>query len=179
MSNEVNQAMDTLILEFFSNPVVIAIVGIALAGAFWKLAVWYGSVNSDREVFKTFMVEVRDDLKAIRDDVNRIFRILPRPVAESQSPIQLTDFGKTISRSMSAADWARSQSSSLLERAKNKEEFEVFEICGEHVSNMFDNNAEFKKKILAAAYDHGIESERIKRVCQIELRNQLLLVIRQ
>lgn len=168
--------------EWADNPGIvtaITLLAIALITVLWKTASWYGSVNTKQTNFDKFMAEVGNDLKEIHDDIKRIFQAMPRPAAEGQSPVKLTDFGQTISEWASVADWAKDQAGSLVENARGKEEFEIFEDCGAHINHMFKHNLEFQKRVRAAAYQHATDVNNVKTVYQVELRDRILDLIEQ
>ena len=156
--------------ELVGHPATWIIAAVAIAGAVFAAGKWYGAVNNDRDSFKEFMTEVRDDIKEI------LSRLSPPPVA-GQSPVQLTDFGKEISEAVSAAEWARNEAAKLVDSAKGKEEFEIFEACMDHVSEAFAEDSEFEKSVKSGAYEIGTDSDSVLKVYQVELRDQILKLI--
>jgi len=56
-----------------------------------------------------------------------------------------------------------------------QEEFEIFNLCSDHVKRCFDDNGEFNRKIQSIAYNYGIEIEQVPMVYRIELRDYILL----
>ncbi len=71
----------------------LSIIGGVVVGAF-RFGGWVGRVDSDRTAFKEFMTEMRRDIAEI------LLRLSPTPTATAASPIQLTDFGREISREL-------------------------------------------------------------------------------
>lgn len=155
-----------MIIEWGSNPAIWTIV--VSVPLLVSVGIWIGSVNSDRKSFKEFMQEVREDIKEILKRMPD-----PSPVG-SNSPIQLTDFGKSISDTISAVDWAKDEASKLIDQANGKEEFEIFELCVSHIDNIFNNNSDFNKSVKENAYKIGTSSENVLKVYEVVLRDQLL-----
>lgn len=94
-----------------------------LGGAIFGFGKWYGAVNNDRDSLREFMDEIRGDIKKICAHLPS-----PSPVA-SESPVQLTEFGRKISDNVSALQWAKDHAENLKKEAKDKEEFQIFELC--------------------------------------------------
>ena len=175
--------------EWAENPALLTIAVIAAAGAIWGMGQWVGTVNSDRKSFKAFIKkmpnnikalrkEVRDDVKELRKDIKNILLRLPQlPSVAGQSPVQLTDFGKLIRDTVSATEWARKEAPILVESVRDKEEFEIYEACINHVSEKFANDSEFSKAVKAGAYQVGTESSNVLPVYQVELRDRILELI--
>lgn len=61
--------------------------------------VWVGKVNSDKTSFKELMSEIREDIKAIREDINNIFSRLPPILISSGNPMKLAEMGEKVSES--------------------------------------------------------------------------------
>lgn len=94
-----------------------------LGGAIFGFGKWYGAVNNDRDSLREFRDEIRGDIKKICAHLP-----FPSPVA-SESPVQLTEFGRKISDNVSALQWAKDHAENLKKEAKDKEEFQIFELC--------------------------------------------------
>ncbi len=170
--------------EWSANPswwVPASIVaGIALIGAGVKIALWAGKVNSKLDSLGEGLAEVRksfgEGLAEVRKDIKKILeRQAPPPVVRAGSPVRLTDFGEKISAAVSAKEWAADHASRLTAEASGKQEFEVFEMCVAYVAEQFDRDESLQRKSRAAAYDLGIETEQIRKVYEVELRDRILL----
>ena len=161
-------------LEFVSHPGFVGIVGLAVIGTVWKFGAWYGAVNSDRESFKDFTKEIRNELKAIHTEIKRIFEKMPSSTVETKSPVTLTELGETVSKSVNAPQWAAEQASTLLRDAFGKAEFEVFDLCVEHVDRKFRTNPDFRRLVRAAAYDQGTSEIDVLKVYHVVLRDEVL-----
>lgn len=55
-------------------PIAIATATLVLAvvAIVWRVATWFGAVNTDRNHFKAFMDEVRKDVRELRRDIRDI-----------------------------------------------------------------------------------------------------------
>ena len=117
--------------------------------------------------------EMKNEFKDVREDIKRIL-IRLSPAASGESPLQLTDFGRTISKDASATEWAKEEAAGLVELSKGKEEFEIFEMCIDFVSQRYAENNDFKRFVKSTAYRFGTDSNVVLDVYQIELRDQIL-----
>lgn len=150
-------------------------VVITATAAVFKFGKWVGAVNADRGAFKTFMERVEGKFDKIEERLAEIFgRLPPPPATVSASPIQLTDFGREISSTGSADDWAHANAYRLAKEAADKEEFEVFDLCVAYVEKVFAEDQDFQRSVRATAYQHGTETEQVLRVYQVVLRDYLL-----
>lgn len=117
--------------------------GIALVLLVFGSGRWVGGVNADRTAFKQFMEEIRSDIEEV------LSRLAPVTVARG-SPVRLTDLGREISSALDVKAWASGQADTLLERAWEMKEHEVYDLCTRH----------------------GIEVEKVQDVYTIELRDE-------
>lgn len=150
-----------------SNPWPFAGIAVAVIVIIFGIGKWVGAINSDRASFKTFMNEVRDDIK-------RILARLPTPTVEPGSPLQLTEFGEKISRSLGVKDWALNEAMGLLAEVEEKEPYEVHDFCVDHVQMQFDLGDALYVRIRAGAYENGTTVKSVQDVFVIELRDALL-----
>jgi len=165
------------IATIVTHPSFIAVVGVAAVGVVWKAAVWHACVNRDRKKFDTFITKVGDDLKEIRNDIKSIFQKLPSDAVAGHSPVQLTDFGKKIAKSVKSSDWANQHAPCLIQQAHGKAEFEIFEICTEYISKTFEKEDDFNAIVRKGAYDCGTSTIDVMKVYQVELRDAVLKLI--
>ena len=145
---------------------VSVVVGIIFAAGQWK-----GRVDSDRDTFRT-------TLKEIRDDIKRIFERLPprppSPVLTGNSPLQLTDLGRSISATLEAPRWAAEIAPSLESRVRGMVAYDIQEFCRTYVYNEFQPTQDQEEKIKACAYDNALDRREVLDVLAIELRDVLL-----
>lgn len=147
----------------------VAIISVAVGTALFKFARWTGSVDKDRENFKSFMKEVRDDIK---DILSR----LPPPPVTSDSPLRLTKFGIEIAEYIEAQPWAERLAPSLILEVDGKEPFEIDRFCIDYVENL---GPEWNRKIAEASYEFGIKESGIKSVLRVVLRDEILKITSQ
>ena len=150
------------------SPLFWAALAIAFATAVFKGAAWYGAVNSDRDSFREFMQEVRNDIKAI------LLKLSP-PVAESGSPIRLTDLGERISGEVGARGIARELLDDVLPQVRGKSAYDIQEFCFDRLNERDLPLSEAQVDgIKQCAFDNGVETLSVRRVIAIELRNLVL-----
>lgn len=147
----------------------VAIILVAVGTASFKFARWTDSVDKDRETFKSFMKEVRGDIKDI------LSRLKPPPVS-SDSPLRLTKFGTEIAEDIEAQSWAERLAPSLMHELGGKEPFEIDRFCIDYVENL---GPEWDRKIAKSSYEFGIEESGIKSVLQVVLREEILRIVGQ
>ena len=180
--------------EWSQTPLLwIVAVAVALAIVFcvWRLIAWVSNINSDWKSFnrltekfpielKELRQEVRDEfkevrieIKDVREDIKKLLTFLSPPAA-GQSPVQLTDFGRTISKDASATEWAKEEAAGLVELSEGKKECEVFEMCIDFVSRRYAEDIDFKRLVKSTFYHRGTDSDSVLQVYQVELRDQIL-----
>ena len=156
---------------YYIIPAIILIL-IALGTIIFKIGKWTGSVDNNIKIFKDFIKEVRDDIKEI---LNRI----PAKSVASGSPIQLTDLGKRISEKIDAKNLAGEFSQELFNEVKDKSPYEIQEFCINYVKS--------KKSIWTSnqllefgncAYENGIPLDQVFDVIAVELRDNLLELLK-
>ncbi len=157
---------------------VVAGLTITLAIALFKAARWTASTDKRLDSLETIVKEIRGDIKRIfqdqkevRDDIKRIFQ---DQTVEAKSPIELTNFGKKIADQIKAYDWSEKFAPGIVDKTIGKEEFEIFEICVDHISEKYNDDIDFQKVVRANAYQHGTNVENVLKVQQVSLRDCLL-----
>ena len=134
--------------------------------------------RQDMNQFRQDMNQFRGDLTEIREKLYRILERLPLPPGIAPgSPMRLTNFGRKVSASLSIGEWAADNAELLKNDASGKPEFEVFEMCVEHVSGQFDEDMKFQRTIREGAYEQSMDVESVKKICEVELRDALLACV--
>ncbi|MCY4096198.1 MAG: hypothetical protein OXG05_13850 [Gammaproteobacteria bacterium] len=145
------------------------LIGILGTIAFiFKIGEWKGLVDSDRSAFRDFMSEIRQKV----DDIWK--GLGGSPVTESASPIQLTDFGRVISKEIEATKWAAETVPLLRDRLADKTRYEIQEYCDKYVNEAAFADATLEFRAHEIAFNHGIKLENIANVLSVVLRDALL-----
>jgi hypothetical protein len=152
----------------------IGILAVVVLGGIVKFSRWTGKVDSDREAFKGFMEEVREDLRKIRERIDLIFDRLPVPTEKTSSPLTLTDFGQSIAQDVGAQEVAKRLAQGIREKTRGMDPYEVQEHCLDFMTAQYKPEHELDSLINKVAYDRGVKREQVLRVIAIELRDQLL-----
>ena len=142
-------------------------------------------VRAEQRSFGKSMKEVKTNqtafwqsMKQVEEKISNIPEHLPLPaVVEAQSPLQLSKFGKKISDNLSVDKWAADHALCLVDKASEKQEFEIFEMCMEYVGDQFDNDLNFNRNFRKGAYEVGTDVEQVKKVYAVELRDALLALL--
>ena len=151
--------------------VIISIVVTFLLTAInfaYKYGKWKGEVNTDRNTFKEFMLEIRKDIK-------EIFGRLPPLLTTSLSPIRLTELGGRISNNIDAEVWAKETAKDLIDKTKDMNSFEIQEESFKMAKN-YQPTGQILKKMQNTAFQEGVKLEGIKEVLGVVLRDRLLAI---
>lgn len=154
------------------NPISIALLVIAAGHILWRIARWTHKTDQGLKDLPKAVRRIQKDLAAVRKRVEKLFSEMPRQPVASNSPMQLTEFGEEISKSLKAEDWAAATRNGLFDEVDGMEPYEVDEFCAKYVKERL--NEEWRKRIAACAYQFGIEREGIESVLRVVLRNKLL-----
>ncbi len=171
-------------MEFFQEnwffiSVSAAIIGllVGIVVRLVKVGIWIGSANTNIEALREGLESVQKELESVPEDIKQVFVRLPPPkTADASSPLQLTDYGKEISAHVGAKGWAESNVENLIGQTRDKQEFEIFDICSKHVAMLFSEDQEFNRKVKAAAYEYGYgsDTEQVLMAYRVELRDHIL-----
>ena len=139
----------------------------------FKIARWSASKDNRLGSLEKLVAEIREDIK-------KIFNRLPAPTSvQANSPVSLSEFGEKISSRLSVRAWAAREALSLVDEARGKEEFEIFDTCVAHVKARLEADEELDKAVRAGAYELGTEPEQIRKVYEVELPDEVLRLIEQ
>ncbi len=157
----------------FVVAVIAVVISVIVAAArFWR---WQGRVDTKLEGIDALNETVAGMAKRFEDKFNDIFLRLPAPqTATADSPLRLTEFGRKISADLDMPQWLDMHQSRVLGITRGMEEFEVFEECVAYVRELEDSDDDFRRRMAATAYNFGTETDQIRRIYQIELRDRLL-----
>ena len=110
----------------------------------------------------------------VRDKLDQILLRLPRPEVASSSPINLTDFGKSISQDMGAKEIATRLAPNLREQVREMDPYQTQEHCLEFMTMKHQLPPELDSLVNKVAFERGVKREQVLRVIAIELRDQIL-----
>ena len=163
--------------EWLNTPLIVtATVGVI--GTLIGIGVWIGRVNSDRENFKNFMKEIREDIGKIRENIEKIFLRLPTDVASGASPLKLTELGERISQEISAPRWAEGIISrfGLEKKFEGMSPYDVQESCISFCVSQenWKPNVQEHEMAQSVAYNSGLSTEKVYRVLGIVMRDRIL-----
>ena len=145
---------------------------VGLIAALIGVGVWIGRIETNMGSFKKFMDEIRVDIKTLLR--------LSEPPVQSSSPVVLTEFGEKISATVNAKAWSAEHAPALVDDAKEKEEeFEIFDMCVNYISQQMLHNEKFQRTVRAGAYELGSTDQDVLRVYEVELRDEVLRLLEQ
>ena len=169
---------------FAAITITVTVVSIVVRGI-WKAARWVermesktSGANRFMEDTSKFMEEIRDEMRQIRSHINNVFVHLSQTVKRG-SPVQLTEFGKEVAKSLQADEWASEVASSLAKKLEGKRPFEIDDYSRTYVVDELSNDAVWKTRIAGCAYEFGIEQAGVLAVMQVVLRDTVLRVLKE
>lgn len=101
-------------------------------------------------------------------------------LGSSKSPLRLTDLGMRVSEMIDARSIAKELAPAMIDQMRGLPEFDIQEQCHRHFLGADrrlteDQCVRFKQ----CAYKEGLELEHLYLVCAIELRDELLRMVRE
>ncbi len=103
-----------------------------------------------------------------------VFTRLNIPSVTSESPLRLSELGKTLSEEIDAGAWVERIADQLKVSVAGKDAYEIQSFCFDYVENTDQYSDQERRIIHKVAYQRGIMAEEIRRVLAIELRDKLL-----
>lgn len=158
----------------WENPATyIAIV--TIAGLVFAVGRWVGSVNTFRETVEKTLTAIKEDIKEIKGDIKRILERLPPTTVAGESPLKLTELGKSISKKLEADAWSRRTASALTDRVQEKTPYEIQEFCFQFVKKgAFNPSDELLRRMQDCAGNHAVSLEQVQDVFAVELRDAFM-----
>ena len=151
----------------WSNPAAYLVI-LGTLSILVSTGIWIGRMEYFRGTVEKTLVDIKADIGKILD------HLLRAPVISSESPIKLTDYGRTISGELDADKWAEERVARFKNELKDKSPYEIQEFCFE----LAKSNSEYDPILVAnmqtSAYNHGLQVDQVKRVFAVELRDALL-----
>lgn len=126
--------------------------------------------------------ELRQDVRELRGvtatmgyQITQIFKTLPSDSSAGESPLKLTELGKSISKEVGGAAWAEEEACNLSRQVEGKPPYAIHDFSIDVVfEDQYDPPEEFVEAMKAAAYNHGVTIIDVKKALAIELRDALL-----
>ena len=162
--------MDTQLTNW--APAVIAVI--AIVTLLVKGGMWIGSVNARLDNTQSRLDTIEALIQEIRRDLRTLFRRLPTSTTTEDSPLRLTDLGKTISEDIGAVPWAIELATELRPQVAGRRPDEIHEFCFEYVYHQFHPDKDLDRAIGMAACENGIDRTEVLDVLAVELRDRLL-----
>lgn len=166
-------------MEFLQENALVVIAVIGGATILFKFAMWMQQVNSDRDVFKDFIKEIREEIKNIHSKIDKIIGRIDNVTISSGSPLHLTELGEKICNEIQARQWAETAAAEFVERVIEKQPYEIQEFCFSYVKEEYEPDPDLSSKIGMAAYENGIDKDGVLDVLAIELRDALIHLVKQ
>ena len=159
--------------EWYANPVVWTLVGLAIVAAAGRFWYWRGQVDSDRDKFKNFINEIGGKIDNIQENIHELLDAV-RSVNKPGSPLMLTELGKRVAKFLESKDILQNMEPFPSDRIHEKQPYEIHDICFDYVQNKLQPSPEMKVAIRSCAYENGVKYDDVLEVMAIELRDRLL-----
>lgn len=159
-------------LSILNSPTLwTVIVGLLILGGIfiWKVSGWKTSIEAD--------------LAKVSEQVDLVYKIIVnrfgRDVQQTSSPVTLTDYGRRISKRITAEKIVNKYAEELNKKTEGMNAYQIQEECFSFCEeDLLERLRETDKKsfdeISEVAFDDGIKLEKITRVIGIELRDRVL-----
>lgn len=147
--------------------------------AAWKLSSWKHKLD-DLEPLRKHVGGIISMMEKINEIHSSMIARHGKPLAESQSPISLTDYGKDIAKQINANDLVNKYANDLYNNMTGLNAYQIQEYCFDFSENKLlgkleENDKVYFNKISDVAYENGIAVENImKMVVGIALRDKIL-----
>ena len=139
---------------------------------------WEGEVNADIKRFGEFIEEVRQEISKISVGIKEIREGLiarfGRSIITPGSPLRLTDFGKSISKELDAPSWAERMVDAIQGEIEDQEPYTIQVFSFEYASKPENYSSEQDVLIRSSAFNNGLDTDLVRQVVGIELRDLLL-----
>ena len=142
--------------DLFYNPTTY-IATVAVLGILWGVHRWLAKVGYTTSEFPKLVQEIRDELKGIRDQIQQIFKLLPRQPVVGASPLKLTDFGEKIADNIQAQAWADKVAPGLVREVADMRPFEIDQFSNTYVETRLPK--ELHERVASTAYEVGTTLE--------------------
>ena len=159
---------------------LVLLIGVNVAFALLLLAIplapkfgrWQGEVDSDRASMEEFIAEVKTDIRAVRNQISKLVGLIPPAVAQTASPLQLTDLGQAIATKLNADEWARKNLANVKKRMNSSNPYDIQQTCFDFVKAFSEEEVINSWK--ECAYEHGVDLKEIRTVMSIALRDTVI-----
>ncbi len=132
----------------------------------WNISGWTTEVDRDRKDFTGF-------IQRVEPKIEKIFGYFSTRVFIGNSPLGLTEFGKSISDHVDGKRWAEEHAPSLAESIQGKTHYDIQAFCFEYMET-FEPSHDQNMKWLDCAFEQGIDIEVVRKVLAVELRDMIL-----
>ena len=132
------------------------------------------SVQGEITGIRSEITGIRSEVTEIRSEVRKILMRLFSASVSSGSPIQLTDLGRDISKTLQVHEWAENVAVKVGEQVRDKQPYKIQEFCFDYVKTEFKPDNELETRIGMCAFENGIDQDGVLDVFALELRDILL-----
>ncbi len=159
--------------DWYANPVVWTLVGLALVAAANRFWYWRGQIDSDRDAFRQFVTEIGVKIDNVQENVHELLGAA-RAVSKPGRPRKLTELGSKVGKSLESKGIFHDIEPLLSDRVHGKLPYQIHDVCFEYVDSELEPSPEMEAVIRSCAYENGVKREDILEVMAIELRDRLL-----
>lgn len=157
------------------NPLWIVVV-LGVGGALVTIARWTANVDAARKGWERVAKTIDDKLDTIQSRIDDLFTVFGRQAVRAESPVRLTEFGQELSKKLNATAWAVRTADSVQGEVEDKEAWEIHDFCFAYSKERLSKDRE--RDVKRVAYEAGVDDVQARNVLAVELRDQLLNLLR-
>ena len=129
---------------------------------------WKGRVDTLLEELRNSLSEVEKNLNKVGKELGGLRQIvfdrLGIPLFASTSPLQLTEFGKTVSEEVGSAKWVERVASTLGDQITGKDAYAIQDFCFKYVEDTDKYRDAERRAIRKTAFERGLKTADVRRV---------------
>ena len=190
------QSLVASIVAFFEHPISILLVILIFAVYLtikitsWKKDIEHGqkdlgkdqkgvtqSIEKLEQALTSFMIEIREDVK-------KIFRLVPPAPVETDSPLRLSNLGEEIAEEIKIKDWIAEYEKKLHDTAQGKNPYEIQELCFTYARERLPGELkrrgepeDIEELMKMSAFQHGLKLNQVLQVAGVVLRDEVLKLL--
>ena len=164
-------------MDFGTINIIGAVAAIsAVVTALILVGKWIGKREGFEQNANQIFANIVKTLDEVRADIKKIFREMPRKVSAQESPLRLTDFGKSISDSLEAQQWAKGTAEQVKQEVDGFTAYAIQEWAYRFVKqeDRLPSTDMPQEKMEITAFNHGVGLQQVHEVLALELRDELL-----
>ena len=153
-----------------SSLVALVAVIVSVIVATLRIGEWKGRVDERLGTFAKLVKDIRQDIALILARLS--------PTTNSDSPVQLNEFGHMIAKKVDAERWATEIAPTLTAKVEGLQPFQIDQFCRAYVdADAYDAmSPDWRERVGVAAYESGVDRWAVLDVLYVVLRERLITI---